>query len=104
MQNDMYYGNKMINSGSTSRDELNTDQAVSNQLDKLDTQPLASPNSMPTTTPMSTDSGAIKIEISGQAEEDGSHPRSKYNFQLGGSQQENNLQSPVSADSATGGI
>ena len=107
MQNDKYFSNKLMNSGSTSRDELNTDQVVSNQLDKLDTQPLASPNnSMPTTTPLSTDSGAIKIEISGRAEEEGgSHPRGKYYDQLGNSQLEtNNLQSPVSADSAAGGI
>lgn len=99
----------IYNSGSTSREDLNTEQVVSDQLDRLDTQPLASPNnSMPNTTPMSTDSGAIKIEISGQAEEPLSH--SQYNFQLGNAPNHtnvldsNNLQSPVSADSATGGI
>jgi len=66
MQNEKYFSNKLINSGSTSRDELNTDQVVQHQLDKLEPQPLASPNnSMPNTTPMSADSGAIKIEDSG---------------------------------------
>ena len=104
---------KMIyNSGSTSRDDLNTEQVVSDQLDRLDTQPLASPNnSMPNTTPMSTDSGAIKIEISGQAEEPLSH--SQYNFKPPNKHgsannalqiDSNNLQSPTSVDSATGGI
>lgn len=56
---------------------------------------------------MSADSGAILIEISGQAEEDaGSYPRNKYTFQLGANHpgQIDNLQSPVSADSVTGGI
>lgn len=63
----------MQSSGSTSHGELDVEQKVNNQLSNLNTQPLLSPHNLPSTTPLSNDSGAqkIKIEISGQPEDDG---------------------------------
>ena len=75
MKREDFFLNKLTNSVSTSHDDLHA-TSEQNVLSKR----LVEGPSMPNTTPLSTDSGAIKIEISGQPEDQDARQVSKDNM------------------------
>ena len=72
MKSDSFFLDNLNPSGSTSHQklsEIDTEHAVSSQINNIDPRPMVSPT-IPSTTPLSNGSGGqnIKIEISGQPE------------------------------------
>ena len=75
VKRDDYFTKKLISSGTGSHDDLH---ATSEQNISSKKRLEGDPNMIPTTTPLSAESQAIKIEIGGKPEE-GQEPRLKTN-------------------------
>ena len=95
-----YFINKLTSSNTGSHDDLHatSEQNISSK-QRLE----GDPNMIPSTTPLSAESQAIKIEISGKPE-DGQDPRLQSNPEKLYQTKQEVVGSPLSVDSATYGI